>query len=69
MDPDHDGARAAVGRGGPYVEVETILTIIVNRSEQSAGGPETNPDDDRPPKSGFPSKHPRSDEKPYEPGH
>ncbi len=37
--------------------------------EQSAGGAETNPDDDRPPKSGFPSKHPRSDEKPYEPGH
>ena len=37
--------------------------------EQSAGGEETNPDDDRPPKSGFPSQHPRSDEKRYEPGH
>ena len=32
-------------------------------------GEETNPDDDRPPKSGFPSQHPRSDEKRYEPGH
>ena len=36
--------------------------------EQSAGGEETNPDGVAP-KAGYPSKDPRSDEKPYEPGH
>lgn len=36
--------------------------------EQSAGGEETNPEGVAP-KAGYPSKDPRSDEKPYEPGH
>lgn len=36
--------------------------------EQSAGGEESNPEGVAP-KAGYPSKDPRSDEKPYEPGH